>query len=801
LDVKEWLGENNKLGLDIWNKKYKYQDETFDTWLDRVSNGNMAVRKLILEKKFLFGGRILSNRGLQEKGKKVTYSNCFNLGEPEDTIEGIFDIATKMARTYSMGGGCGVNLGKLRPNKSAVNNNAKTSTGVVPFMDLYSKVTETIGQSGRRGALMICLPSHHPDIEEFINSKTNLNKITSANISVWADDSFMRAAQADDDYDLYFFVEQTGETITKKVKARELLRKISERAWDNGEPGMLFKDTIKGYNLMETIPEFQITGTNPCGELPLPSMGCCLLGSINLSEYVLNPYTERAFFNIEEFKKDVAICVTALNDCLEENVYPLPEQTESVKQFRPIGLGLMGLGDLFVKMNVRYGSTHSIGISKVIAKAMAKAAIISSSKYPVKPKTAEMRRVLNSCYYNNVFDSNDGGLVPSNCQLLTIAPTGTISTMMGISGGVEPIFSVCTERQTKSLNEGEESSYSITAKVVEEWMVANNTKEIPDWIMSSTAENVSGEERIAFQAAWQTYIDNAISSTVNLPNSATVEDVMSVFLDAWQNGCKGITVFRAGCSRGAILTVKEEKPKKSLVTDEDWNETEIQTTTPKRGPNGEALLPREELDDWDYEDSQEDYFVWGETIEPSDNLIGIKRKIVSGCGNIHAQFFFDWEGNFREIYLDKGSTGGCAAFMGALSRMTSIGARTGVSLDKIVDQLNSVFPCPSYVTRTAVKGDTNRGKNCPNAIGNALLDAKKEVDAILCLDGNKVEKRMPKEDLEEYKENREKLPEKTEDELTEAKVCPVCYRQGFIESLNASGGCFSCIKCGYSRCD
>mgnify|MGYP001187779708 CR=1 FL=1 len=150
LDVKQWLGESNKLGLDIWHQKYQYEGETFDAWLDRITNGDADLRQLIIEKKFLFGGRILSNRGLQNLGKRITYSNCFNLGEPEDTIESIFQIGQKMARTYSAGGGCGVNLGKLRPRGSTVHNNAKYSTGVVPFMDMYSKITETIGQENRR---------------------------------------------------------------------------------------------------------------------------------------------------------------------------------------------------------------------------------------------------------------------------------------------------------------------------------------------------------------------------------------------------------------------------------------------------------------------------------------------------------------------------------------------------------------------------------------------------------------------------------------------------------------------------
>lgn len=265
MDIREWLGENNKIGIDIWEQKYCYNKETFDEWLERISNGNKEVKELILQKKFLFGGRILSNRGLNKLGKKITLSNCFNLGEPDDTLESIFDMARGMAKTYSAGGGCGINLGKLRPNGAIVHNNANTSTGVVPFMEMYSKVTETIGQSNRRGALMICLPVNHPDIEDFISCKENLDKVLKANISVLINDEFMQAVEEDKDYLLHFFVEQTGEVIERSVAAKWLFRELAEQAWNNAEPGILFKNRIDEYNLMSQIPEYSITGTNPCG--------------------------------------------------------------------------------------------------------------------------------------------------------------------------------------------------------------------------------------------------------------------------------------------------------------------------------------------------------------------------------------------------------------------------------------------------------------------------------------------------------------------------------------------------------
>ena len=265
LDVKDWLGKDNKIGIDIWSQKYEYENEGFESWLDRISNGDSEIRQRIIEKKFLFGGRILSNRGLQKLGKKVTLSNCFNMGFVNDDLESIFQTASDMARTYSAGGGCGINLGKLRPNNSIVHNNAKTSTGVIPFMDLYSKVTETICQAGRRGALMICLPIDHPDIEEFISCKENMDKVVKANISVIITDEFMDAVKNDSFFDLRFKVEQTGEEILKIVRAKDLFHQIAEQAWNNAEPGILFKNRIDEYNLMSNVEEYEITGVNPCG--------------------------------------------------------------------------------------------------------------------------------------------------------------------------------------------------------------------------------------------------------------------------------------------------------------------------------------------------------------------------------------------------------------------------------------------------------------------------------------------------------------------------------------------------------
>lgn len=262
MTVEQWLGEDNKLGVDIWHRKYQKNNETFDEWLDRVSSGNEAVKNLIIDKKFLFGGRILSNRNVDDS--KVTYSNCYVISPPDDNIESIYESRKKLARTYSYGGGCGIDLSKLSPRGAKVNNQAKQTTGAVSFMEGYSQTTEEIGQNGRRGALMISLSCDHPDLEEFIDCKANTYAVTKANISIRVSDEFMKAVINDENWIMSFTRPETGVTIVKTAKAKNLFYKIAENNWNYGEPGILFWDRIKNWNLVSDNPEFEYAGVNPC---------------------------------------------------------------------------------------------------------------------------------------------------------------------------------------------------------------------------------------------------------------------------------------------------------------------------------------------------------------------------------------------------------------------------------------------------------------------------------------------------------------------------------------------------------
>lgn len=566
---REWLSEN-QLSLDIWHKKYQVDGETFEEWLDRVSGGNKDVRELIKDKKFIFGGRILASRGVT--GRRVTYSNCYVITPPEDNIESIFSTAAKLARTYSYGGGCGIDISNLRPKGAVVHNAAKSTSGAVSFMDLYSQVTGLIGQAGRRGALMISISCEHPDIEEFINLKTKQGVCEKANISIRVSDDFMEAAIHDEDWITEFTSEETG-TITKTFKARDLLKLLAKRNWEWAEPGMLYWDRITGYNMLNNDERFSYAGVNPCAEEPLPAGGSCLLGSINLSEFVLNPFTKEAVIDYSSLVDAVKKAVRALNDVLDEGaaLHPLEEQRNSVRNWRQIGLGTMGLADMLIKLGLTYGSVSALGMAQEVYKTIAQAAVgeslslaIDKGMYPeCNPKLLAESSFINSIGLPQsvIEDISKYGL--HNSQLLTCAPTGSIATMLQVSTGVEPNFALKYTRKTQSLN-GKDTYYDVNAKIVEDFYDSHfmctegrhNGLPLPDYFVES--KDIAPIDRIKMQGVLQKYTDASISSTINLPKEATVDDVYNIYIEGWKNGLKGVTVYRSGCYREGILTT--EKP-------------------------------------------------------------------------------------------------------------------------------------------------------------------------------------------------------------------------------------------------
>ena len=715
MELQDW--KLSELGEDIWKKKYQRNGESFEDWLERVSGGDLDVIQLIVDKKFLFGGRILSNRGITNRG--VTYSNCYVIAPPEDSIEGIYITAMKLARTFSYGGGCGVDISTLRPKGAEVHNAALTTSGAVSFMDILEQTARVIGQNGRRGALMISMDSSHPDIHDFIDAKLD-NKLEKCNISV---------RMSDDDME----------------NKPDILDHIALNNYDWAEPGILYWDTIKRYNLLDEFANFEYAGVNPCAEEPLPAGGSCLLGALNLSEFVENPFTDKAAFNIPEFKSAVRIAIRALNDVLDEGLelHPLEEQRNSVRDWRQIGLGIMGFADMLLKMSCQYDSARALDIIDMVGKTLVNTGLEESALLAMDTEPfpeCDLRLILASTFItvlrnSNVITENTINLIRQhglrNSQLFTIAPTGSISTMLGVSGGVEPIFATHYTRKTESLH-GEDVYYNVYTPIIQKMIDMELISE-ENVSTIATAQNIDPFDRVTIQATWQRFIDASISSTVNVTNDTTVETIRDLYQAAWEEGCKGLTIYRAGCKKEGVLVVD----------------------TPK-------------------EQTMEDTIHIPITDTSIDNCVAYGTQLTTGCGSLWMSVYFHKKtGQLCHIFLDKGSTGGCNSFMIGLSRMISYAGKLGGTVEGICDQLNSVPACPSYSVRTVLKKDTSAGKCCPSAIGRALMELKQRY-------------------IEDHIEM--STGELKQEEMT-VNNCPECGAK-----LNFTGGCNSCPECGWSRC-
>lgn len=749
--LENWFSTD--LQRDIWNKKYKYGDENFDQFFERVSGGNKNIKEYMMNKNFLPGGRIIASRGLNKDNRKITYSNCYVITPPEDNIESIFECATKLARTYSYGGGCGIDISKLSPAGARINNAAKETTGSVSFMNLYSLVTELIGQSGRRGALMISLDCSHPDVEAFIDIKNDLEKVTKANISIRITDDFMEAVKTDSDWVLSYQREETKEIIEKKVKARDLFNKLIFNNWDMAEPGALFWDRIEKWNLLSEEKRFKFAGVNPCAEEPLPAGGSCLLGSINLSSFVDNPFMVNAEFDFDRFKETVKESVIYLNEVLEEGLplHPLKEQRESVNNWRQIGLGIMGLGDCLIKLGIKYGSEKSIEICDKIGFVMADTAILTSAnlakKFGAYPMYDEEAIMSSPYFIENTSKATKKAVKEyglRNSQLLTIAPTGTISTMLGISGGIEPIFNISYTRRTQSLH-GEDRFYKVYSPIVAELMEAKGIEDeenLPDYVV--TAMNLDYHARIEMQSIWQKHIDASISSTVNVPESFTTNDVYDLYIKAWEKGLKGVTIYRDNCRRSGILLNNQE-------TKQEAEEFQFDSIKP---------ISRAAL---------------GKTY-------GTTTKYKTACGNLYVTINRDRHGHIVESFVNTSKNGICKSNIDGINRMISLCLRSGVLVDEIIDQLNNIT-CPACV-RCKTRGEYLDGISCPDIISKAI---REEYNTELFVNNEVPHEKHEKEDKDQVRFN-------LSDDPAVMTTCPECG-----EKLRHEAGCVQCV-CGWSKC-
>lgn len=527
--------------------------------------------------KFVPAGRILSGAGT---GYQVTYFNCFVIPSPKDSRHGILEALGQLVEIQARSGGVGLNLSSLRPKGARVKKVNGTSSGPVNWATLFSVATHDIVQQGgsRRGATMLMLWDWHPDIEEFITVKQDLTKINGANLSVCVSDAFMEAVKADGDWQLVYpdlddpmydekwngDIEEWKKlggkvNIHKTVKAKELWNLIGEAAWRSAEPGLHFMD--RSNKRSNTWYFERLIATNPCGEQPLGAWAVCNLGAMNLSAYVKGYEPGKAgTFDFKEFGKDVKTAMRLLDNVIDQTYYFFPQNEKSAKDIRRTGLGIMGLGDALIKMQLPYGSEESLPVIGKIFETLRNSAYDASSDiakekgsfpqfdkekylqgYHIKSLPLELQKKIER-----------QGI--RNAVLLTIAPTGTTSLVSGVSSGVEPVYEFAFKRKWRG---GEDMMYH---PLYEEWLKLNPEATRPAYFVS--ANDLTPEEHVKVQAVAQEYIDSSISKTVNAPNAHTVEDVQRLYMMAYDQGLKGITYMRDGSRQGVLERVDEKKEEK-----------------------------------------------------------------------------------------------------------------------------------------------------------------------------------------------------------------------------------------------
>ncbi len=649
-------------------------------------------------------------------------SACFVL-PVADAIESIFDSIKHTALIHKSGGGTGFSFSRLRPKNDVVQSTQGVSSGPVSFMTVFDAATETIRQGGRRrGANMAILRVDHPDILEFIDAKAAGDRLNNFNLSVALTDGFMDALAGDGAYDL--INPRTG-AAAGTLRAGDVFARIVERAWHNGEPGIVFLDRINRDN--PTPDAGAIESTNPCGEQPLLPYESCNLGSINLARFARGE-CGRAEVDTVRLREVARVAIRFLDDVIDANRYPLPQIEAMTQANRKVGLGVMGFADLLIEMGIAYESPEAEAVAEHVMQAVQESAVEASRELAVQ----------RGAFAN--FDCSTyarrGEPARRNATVTTIAPTGSIAIIAGVSSGVEPLFAVAFRRrvldnaelvevnplfETVAKREGFYTD-ALVARIARDG-TAHGVDSVPErWQrVFHTAHDVTPEGHVRIQAAFQRHTENAVSKTVNLAKGATRDDVATVFARAFELGCKGVTIYRDGSRDRQVLSTGPEVAPRT---------------------DGGRLQPRARPE-----------VVDGKTM-----------RMETGCGNLYVTTNETHQGPF-ELFAHIGKTGGCAASQTeAIGRLVSLALRSGVDARAVARQLRGVrCPYPAW----------NRGHkvlSCADAIGQAL---ETHLD------------RLPGGDAAPADDRAERL----------AGNCVEC---GNV--LEFEGGCAVCRACGYSRC-
>jgi len=663
------LRENAKTVLE---KRYLLKDdkgnviETPEQMFRRVAK-HVAAAELIYDSKadvtsweeqffqlmksldFLPNSPTLMNAG-RELGQ---LSACFVI-PVDDSMESIFDAVKYTALIHKSGGGTGFSFSRIRPEKDRVGSTGGVASGPISFMRVFDTATDVIKQGGmRRGANMAILRVDHPDILEFIASKTDSKALTNFNISVAVTAEFMNAVENKGEYEL---LNPRTKEKSGSLYAKDVFDQIIEMAWRTGDPGIVFIDNINKHNPTPHLGE--IESTNPCGEQPLLPFESCNLASINLSK-MIKVTENHASLDYEKLSKTVRIATRFLDNVIDVNEFPLPQIDKMTKNTRKIGLGVMGFADMLIMLKVPYNSDKALEIAENIMN------FISEESTKESISLGESRGLFPA-FKNSVYD-NGNNLKPRNASRTTIAPTGTLSMIAGCSSGIEPLYALCFTKHVldgeklieinphfeKAARQEDFFSNELTQQLAE-GKTLNNLENIPDWLKDVfvTAHDITPEWHVKMQAAFQKYTDSAVSKTVNLPFEATKDDVADIYMLAYKLGLKGITIYRDRSRDSQVLTVGH-------IAGHDEKQ-EIKMT-----PRSRPKITK-----------------------------GITERVTTGCGYIYVTINFD-EGGICEVFTSLGKAGGCAsAQLEATSRLISLALRSGIGISSVAKHLRAIR-CPS----------------------------------------------------------------------------------------------------------
>ena len=749
--------QNDSLGSDVLKQKYlsPWESHPHEMWR-RQSIALASVEKTknlrneweqkfysILEDfKFVPGGRIMHGAGREDI--TTTLNNCYVVAVRDDSIKSIYDTIINEALTYKYGGGCGHDLSVLRPSGEAINGTGGESCGPTGFMNLFSENTNTIAQHGRRGANMQTLRIDHPDIEKFVSIKTgDIDMVKYSNISVLLTHDFMQAVKDNKDFELTY-----DNQVYKTVQARDLWNEIIKHAHASAEPGLLFWDTMKEFHNAEYCSP--LVSTNPCAEQPLPDGGCCNLGAVNLERFV----DENNNFMINEFKNTVEIGTRFLDNVVDYNMdrHALDDQKKNAKNDRRVGLGILGLGDMLIRMGIKYDSEDALQTVDQIMQIFRDTAYETSVNLGIEKgqfPNFDWGGYSKSKFVKNLPKSVQAKIKKHgirNSTLTTVAPTGSGAIVARVTSGVEPIFATSYKRRVKE-NDGYGKSfkeYTVYHPSIEKLFGTDDN--LPEHVV--TAHNIDPYFRVKMQGTIQKYIDSSISSTVNLANDITVDTIADIYMTAYEAGLKGITVYREGSREGILVTDDSEKKNHAAKENNKSLSEETSEKSPRTRPTQTS---------------------------------GVTRRIRTGEGTLYITINED-ENGLCEVFTTIGKAGGNAAAQSeAISRLISLSLRSGLDPHAIVRQLKGISgPNPTWEDGRLIL-------STPDAIGKALDDYLSERN-------NKSN--------DEIKQHNLDIPRITmAHEKLETDGC--IEGLGNMECPNVvnEGGCLTCRECGWSKCD